>query len=134
MSSNFQAALRQYQSYGTAGTAAEASPHKLIDMLLGGALDRLAAAKGHMQRGERTQKLQAISSTVGIVEHLRLSLDMAAGGEIAQNLSRLYDYIVRRLLKANADDDAALVDEAIALVRELKLGWEAMLTAPARRH
>lgn len=134
MPSNFQAALRQYQNYGNAGTAAEASPHKLIDMLLSGALDRLAAAKGCVQRGERAQKLQAIASAVAIVEHLRLCLDTQAGGDIARNLAQLYDYMLRRLFKANAEDNAAIIEEVSGLMRELKLGWEAMQGAPERRH
>lgn len=127
------AALRQYQHVGTSGAALDASPHKLIEMLLAGTLDRLAAARGFIQRGERTQKLQAISSAVAIIEHLRLRLDMQAGGQIARNLSELYDYMVRRLLKANAEDNAAIIEEVCGLVRELKSGWEAMpLDAPTR--
>lgn len=128
------AALRQYQSYDTAGAAYEADPHKLIGMLLSGVVDRLVSAKGFMLRVQRPLKLQAISSAVAIIEHLRLRLDMNAGGEIARNLASLYDYAVKRLLKANADDDPTLVEEVIGLMRELKTGWEAMPQAPAVRH
>jgi flagellar protein FliS len=126
--------MRQYQNFGTATAANEADPHKLIDMLLGGVVDRLASARGAILRGERNIKLQAISSAVAIIEHLRLRLDMNAGGEIAKNLSQLYDYAVKRLLKANAGDDPAMVEEVSALMRELKAGWEAMNQAPAARH
>ncbi|HVT35647.1 MAG TPA: flagellar export chaperone FliS [Nevskiaceae bacterium] len=127
------AALRHYNEVGNQASI-EASPHKLIDMLLGGALDRLATARGCMLRGDRSGKLAAVSSVVSIVEHLRLSLDMQAGGELAQNLSRLYDYMVRRLLKANADDSPVMVEEVSGLVRELKLGWEAMPAVMPTRH
>ena len=128
------AALRQYQNYDTAGAAYEADPHKLIGMLLSGVVDRLASAKGYILRGERAPKLQAISSAVAIIEHLRLRLDMNAGGEIARNLASLYDYAVKRLLKANAGDDPTLVEEVIGIMRELKVGWEAMPQAPVVRH
>lgn len=128
------AALRQYQRYDTAGAAYEADPHKLIGMLLSGVCDRLASAKGFILRSERTPKLQAISSAVAIIEHLRLRLDMQAGGEIARNLAGLYDYAVKRLLKANIEDDPAVVEEVIGLMRELKAGWEAMPQVPAVRH
>lgn len=130
----FSTAMRQYQNFGAATAASEADPHKLIDMLLGGVVDRLASARGAILRAERPAKLAAISSAVAIIEHLRLRLDMNAGGEIARNLSALYDYAVKRLLKANADDDPVIVEEVSALMRELKAGWEAMNQAPVARH
>ena len=126
-------AMRQYNEVGT-GASIEASPHKLIDMLLGATLDRLAAARGCMLRAERPGKLAAVSSAVAIIEHLRITLDMQAGGEIAQNLMRLYDYMVRRLLKANADDSPVMIEEVAGLVRELKAGWEAMPAVMPTRH
>lgn len=132
--SNLQTAVSQYQANDVAGIAHYANPHKLIEMLLGGALDRLAQAKGGILRGDVVQKLQGISKAVAIIEQLRLQLDFQAGGEIARNLGRLYDYMLRRLPKANADDDVGGIDEVSALLREIKSAWDAIPAALHAQH
>jgi len=119
-------ALAQYQSNDVAGAMGDASPHQLVQMLLAGALDRLAQAKGGVLRKDRPQKLHGVAKTVAIIEHLRLNLDHEAGGEIARNLENLYDYMVRRLLKANVDDDVAIIDEVAGLLRDVKSAWDAI--------
>jgi flagellar protein FliS len=119
-------ALAQYQSNDIAGAMGDASPHQLVQMLLAGALDRLAQAKGGVMRADRPQKLQGVAKAVAIIEHLRLNLDHQAGGEIARNLENLYDYMVRRLLKANVDDDVKIIDEVAGLLRDVKSAWDAI--------
>ncbi|MDD3764947.1 MAG: flagellar export chaperone FliS [Nevskiales bacterium] len=123
---SYAAAVRQYQHASAIGSVEEASPHKLIEMLYAGVLERLAIARGAMERGQTEAKLRAVASALEIVEHLRLSLDMAAGGEIARNLESLYDYIGRRLLEANVNNDPAVIDEIAVLTRQLKAGWDAI--------
>ncbi|MFP5307853.1 MAG: flagellar export chaperone FliS [Gammaproteobacteria bacterium] len=118
------AALNQYRTTAVYGDADEASPHKLVEMLYGGVIERLASARGALQRGDRAAKLRALSAAMAIVEHLRLSLDHAAGGEIAANLDALYDYIGRRLLQVNVHDDIDAVDELLRLARGLKTAWD----------
>lgn len=118
------AALDQYRSASTYGDADAGSPHKLVEMLYAGILERLATARGAMSRGDVTVKLRALSATLAIVEHLRLSLDKTGGGEIARNLDDLYEYMGRRLLHANLHDDLAAVDELLELARRLKTAWD----------
>mgnify|MGYP001578899117 CR=1 FL=1 len=135
MGSQFpHAALRQYQNAGAVAEAAFASPHRLIDMLLTGALDRLAAARGHLMRQEVPHKLAHINAVLSILEYLRMSLDFEAGGSVAQNLGQLYDYMLKRLLQANADNDPAGLDEVSGLMRTLKSGWDAIPQASPTRH
>lgn len=129
-----QTAMSQYQENDVAGSVHYANPHKLIEMLLSGVLDRLAQAKGGIQRGDRMQKLQGIAKSVAIIEHLRVQLDFQAGGDIARNLGRLYDYMLRRLPKANADDDVAVIDEVLGLVREIKAAWDAIPVTVRTHH
>lgn len=119
-------ALAQYQSNGVAGAIGDATPHQLVQMLFAGALDRLAQAKGGVMRGDRAQKLQGIAKAVAIIEHLRLNLDLEGGGQIARNLQDLYDYMVRRLLKANVEDDARILDEVSGILRDVKSAWDAI--------
>lgn len=121
---SYAAAVRQYQTASAVGAATDASPHKLIEMLYAGALERLAAASGALQRGDIAAKARLIGGAVGILEHLRLSLDREAGGALAGNLDALYEYMTRRLLKVNADNDAGALEEVMRLLRELKGAWE----------
>jgi len=123
---SYATAVRQYQSASTFGGVIEASPHKLIEMLYGGLIDRLAQARGAIGNGDTPTKLRAVSSALAIVDHLRLSLDPQAGGAIAGNLEMLYDYMARRLVEANAANNAAIIEEVLQLSRELKSGWDAV--------
>jgi flagellar protein FliS len=60
-----------------------------------------------------------------MIDGLRVALDHERGGEIAANLARLYDYIIRRLTEGNLRNDAALLDEAVELLNEIRGGWDA---------
>jgi len=104
----------------------EADPHQLVQMLLDGALGKIAVAKGLMSRNETAQKGEVIGQVISIVGGLRASLDMSAGGEIAANLNNLYEYIERRLLESNLKNDMSILDETGALLREVKTAWESI--------
>lgn len=123
---SYATAVRQYQSASSVGAAADASPHKLIAMLYAGLLERLAGARGAMSRGDIATKSRQISGAVAIVEHLRVCLDRETGGVLASNLDALYEYMTRRLLKANADNDERALDEVVRLAREIQSGWEGL--------
>src|SRR3990172_7614903 len=129
--SNIQGALKQYQQLGLQSAVESASPHRLIQMLMDGALEKISAAKGHMGRGEIALNGSHISWAISIIGGLRISLDKSAGGEIAQNLDDLYGYMERRLLQANLHDDPAMLDEVASLLREIKSAWDAI---PAHLH
>lgn len=118
------AALRQYRSASAVGAAADASPQKLIEMLYEGALERLAGARGAIQRSDTPLKLTLLGGAIEIVEHLRLCLDRNAGGAIARNLDALYEYMTARLLRANLDNDLGALDEVSGLLREIKSAWD----------
>jgi flagellar secretion chaperone FliS len=120
--------LAAYQSTAAHGGVAASDPHRLIVMLMDGALERIATARGCMQRGDTAEKVRLLNRTVSIVAELRGSLDMTAGGQIAANLSELYDYISRRLMVALANNQAELLDEVSGLLNELRSAW---VTIPA---
>ncbi|WP_036994402.1 flagellar export chaperone FliS [Metapseudomonas furukawaii] len=121
---NAMAALKQYQSVNTNAQIMDASPHRLIQMLMEGGLTRLAQARGAIERGQLAQKGELIGKAIAIIGGLRNSLDFEQGGEIAPNLDALYDYMVSRLVEANLKSDAALVDEVSGLLRNVKTGWD----------
>jgi flagellar protein FliS len=123
---NAMAALRQYQTVNTQAQVSDASPHRLIQMLMEGGLSRLAQAKGVMMHGQHAAKGELLSKAIGIIGGLRESLDLQQGGEIAANLDRLYEYMVSRLVEANIGNDVAIIDEVAELLRNVKSGWDAI--------
>lgn len=123
--------LHAYQQ-GRAAEIFTASPHKLIEICLAGALERIAIAKGAIQRGDMGEKARRIAATVAIVEHLRLSLDRRQKSELVTNLDALYEYLIGRLTLANARNDVALLDEATSLLGEIKTGWDGLASVEVR--
>lgn len=117
-------ALNAYAQVSVDGTVATASPHKLISMLFEGALLSIATARGHMQRNEIAPKGAAISKAIAIIdEGLKLSLDMEAGGDLAQKLDALYEYMCLRLLFANLKNEIEPLDEVASLLNDLSSAW-----------
>ena len=114
-----------YQSVD-AQSAAYADPHRLIQMLMEGALSRIAAGRGALERGETAAKGGELGKAIAIIGGLADGLNLEAGGDIASNLEALYDYMQRRLLEANLQNDPALLDEVMLLMREIKSGWDAI--------
>nr|WP_298173310.1 flagellar export chaperone FliS [uncultured Pseudomonas sp.] len=123
---NAMAALKQYQTVNTQAQAMEASPHRLIQMLMEGGLARLAQARGAMERDQTALKGELIGKAIGIIGGLREGLNLEQGGEVATNLDNLYEYMVARLLEANLKNEAAPLDEVAGLLRNVKTGWDAI--------
>ncbi len=121
---NVSEALQQYKSVGVASAVEDASPHRLVQMLLEGAIARVVAAEGYLARGETAAKGESISIAIGIIDGLQGSLDMEGGGEIAVNLSALYEYMVRRLMVGNRDNKKEPMQEVLHLLKEIKDAWD----------
>lgn len=117
------------EGYGRNAVESEvnyASPHRIIQMLMEGALSKLATAKGCIERDDISEKSRQITWGMNIIQGLRTSLDPEKGGDIAANLDSLYEYMGRRLLEANVSNDPAIIDEVISLLQEVKAGWDAI--------
>jgi len=117
-------AMKQYQQVGVQAQVTEASPHRLIQMLMQGGLDRVYQAKGAMEFGRIAEKGELIGKAIGIIGGLREALDFEVGGELAQNLDRLYEYMVMRLTEANRKNDPAPLAEVARLLLEVKSAWD----------
>ncbi|MDO9167776.1 MAG: flagellar export chaperone FliS [Methylobacter sp.] len=123
---NALSAIKQYQQVSASSAVMGASPHRLVQMLMEGALERIAIARESMARNEIALKGQNIGVAINIVGGLQASLNKEAGGAIAENLDNLYDYMVNRLLVANSQNDASILDEVFGLMVEIKMGWDSM--------
>lgn len=120
------AAMNQYKQVGIQASVENADPHTLIQMLFDGVIERLNTAKMHMKQGNVALKGENISRAISIVDGLRTSLDMKAGGEMAENLEALYDYMQRQLLAANLQNKTENLDEVLSLIGEIRAGWMAI--------
>lgn len=120
---NLAQALNQYGRVRTQGGVESANPHQLTTMLFDGALSRIASARGYMERHEVAAKGESISRSIGILSGLRVSLDFERGGELAERLDALYEYMGHRLVYANAHDDVAALDEVADLLRPIRDAW-----------
>ena len=123
---NPRGAMQKYNQVRAHAHAEGASPHRLIQLLMDGALEKIRVAKGVMERRDIPEKLRQINWALSIIDGLRQSLDMEKGGEIAQNLDALYDYIQRRIVVANMENDPRIMDEVAGLLIEIKTAWDAV--------
>ncbi|MEZ5569420.1 MAG: flagellar export chaperone FliS [Halioglobus sp.] len=121
-----QTALQQYRAIGVQSGVTDASSHQLISMLISGAADRMAAARGAIERGETARKGELIGKAISIIDGLRASLDRERGGDIAANLAALYDYIEQGLVEANLRSDVARLDEVASLLGEVREAWNSI--------
>jgi flagellar protein FliS len=129
---NTVTAIKQYANVGLETSVTAADPHKLTLLLYQGALLAIGSAKNQIMRKETAAKGKSISHAILIIEQgLKASLDMSAGGELAQNLSDLYDYMAQRLLFANLKNDIEVLNEVSRLLGELKQAWESIAPAQA---
>jgi flagellar secretion chaperone FliS len=103
--------------------------HQLVSLLYEGVLNAIATARGAMARGDVVAKCNAISKALRILEEgLSTSLDKVDGGELAQNLSDLYEYCARQLVLANARNDDAGMQEVMRLIESIATSWTAIKT------
>jgi len=107
----------------------DADPHRLILMLFDGALFSIATASAAIERNDIPGKGQAISKAIEIInDGLKISLDYEAGGELAERLGALYDYMTSRLIYANIHSSRPTLDEVGGLLRDIKGAWESIGT------
>lgn len=102
---------------------ANADPHRLTLLLMQGALDRIAYAKGAMERKDYPAKSEYLSRVTAILINLRDTLDLDIGGEVAQNMYSLYEYMIERLTDAHIKNDLQILDEVSSLLTPIRDAW-----------
>lgn len=120
-----KSALNEYKAVEIDAAVLAATPHELIAKLLSKAIQSIQDAKERLLSNDITSKGQYINMAITIIaDGLRSSLNLEAGGEIATNLDALYDYMVRRLMSAHAQNNPAMLDEVVQLLQQIKSGWD----------
>lgn len=119
-----QAALAQYKKINTESVVEGANPHRLIQMLMSGAIERMSQAKAAYQANDIEQKGVLLGKAISIVAGLQSSLDGGKAQDLTENLDSLYDYMQRRLLEANLKNDMNMIDEVTELMATVKSSWD----------
>ena len=132
MFANARNAISAYRKVGVDAAIEVADPHRLILLLFAGAQAAIGNARAAMQQQQIAAKGEAISKAIDIIGNgLKLSLDLEKGGEIAERLDALYDYLVLRLLRANIENDLPALEEVASLLEEIHSAWREI--SPDRR-
>lgn len=112
-----------YNNVSATSGVEDADPHMLIQMLIDGAIEKINRAKYFMAEKKIAQKGKHVSWGISIISGLQASLDAEKGGEIAANLNELYDYCMRTLIEANAENDASKLDSVLKVMNDIRDGW-----------
>ena len=123
--------LQAYKKVSIDSQLSAASPHKVIQMLMAGAIERLIQGKAAMQQGNIAVKGERLGKALDIVISLRTCLSMDDGGDIASNLDALYDFMIRQISQANQNNEPQPIDDVVEMLREIKSAWDQI---PAEFH
>ena len=126
LSPNPNSAVKRYQSIATESRVADASPHRLIQLMMERALAKIELANTQIQEGRVAEKGANISDAISIINGLQASLNHSADERLSENFDALYAYMMRRLLEANVHNDRDMLVEVANLLRELKEAWDAI--------
>lgn len=118
--------LQSYRKVSLESEIGVASPHRIVQMMFEGALQRIAQAKFAIEQKNHTLKGESIGKAIGIIGGLNGSLNMEAEGDVASNLSALYDFMLVKLSEANMNNDAKALEDVSGVLRTIKEGWDAI--------
>jgi flagellar protein FliS len=120
---SYQEAYGNYHATNLDAQAARASPVELVLLLTDGLLDELARARAHIVGKRYELKAASIDKCVEIINGLASSLDFEQGGEVVENLARLYDFCAARLHGAGIKMDPTMIDEVVQILTTIRQGW-----------
>ena len=99
---------------------------RIVVLLYEGAIKFTKQAILALEEQDYEAKGRYIIRAQDIINELNAVLNMEVGGEIAQNLRSLYNFINTYLSKANIERDAEMLNDVINIMEELNKGWKAI--------
>ncbi|WP_205343104.1 flagellar export chaperone FliS [Denitrificimonas caeni] len=114
---------KSIQTYNSVVAGQDLSPYQAVELLLDGALECISAALIAQQEDNSAQRGEAVDTTLTIIGLLQDSLDKSLGGQLAENLDALYDYMTRRLASVAVDKSAHSLEEVQGIILQLREGW-----------
>ncbi|MGN0914789.1 MAG: flagellar export chaperone FliS [Succinivibrio sp.] len=116
--------LKAYKKTNLEAELSVADPHRVIQMMYEGLIERLSQAKGAILRNDFEYKSDRISKAVGIINGLQTALDRKQDPELAERMYALYDYMKELLNKAAVSLDTTFIDEVVKLILPIKMAWD----------
>lgn len=116
--------LQAYKKVSVDSQLSAASPHKVVQMLMAGAIERLIQGKAAMMQGNIAMKGERLGKALDIIISLRSCLSMEDGGDIARNLDQLYEFMISQISSANIANDPQPLDDVVEILREIKSAWD----------
>lgn len=120
--------LQAYKKVSIDSQLSSASPHKVVQMLMAGAIERLIQGKAAMLQNNVAVKGERLGKALDIIISLRSCLSMDDGGDIAKNLDQLYEFMITQITSANSTNNPEQLDDVIDIVREIKSAWDQIPT------
>lgn len=100
-----------------------ATPEQILILLYDGAIQYLNKAKIFLEQNDIEQFREGLLNCENIILEFMNSLDMELGGNIAENLYGLYDYLYSTLVMAAITRDENKVDEVLKHLKHLRETW-----------
>ena len=123
-------AAKEYRQLGLRYEIESASPQRLVQLMMETVLAKIAMAKAYMEKGDISGKGQQISNAIDIISGLQASLNHEPDASLGGNFDVLYDYMARRLVESNLNNDVSGLDEVTDLMREIKTAWDVVTDQP----
>ncbi len=103
------------------------SSAEIIDRLLKAMCSDMDRAAEAMEKGDTARKGERITRAIAIAGELQASLNFEEGGEIAERLNLLYDYVIRELLYANLKNEKRRLENAKAAIMPIVEAWQEVM-------
>ncbi|KFZ38189.1 flagellar biosynthesis protein FliS [Shewanella mangrovi] len=120
----FDTGYSAYKNTAVEGRAAGADVHQLVLMLFDGFLEELERAIGHINGRRFDRKAHSVEKMLRILGGLEASLDLDKGGELANNMARLYDHCGQMVLQASLRNQVEPLDNVRQVMTNLQQGWK----------
>ena len=120
-------AAKEYRRLEIRHEIQDASPHRLVQMMMERVLTKVAIAKRHLECGSIAEKGLQISDAISIISGLQVSLNHEPHPGLTGDFDSLYNYMSRRLVQANLNNDVNALDEVADLMREIKTAWDVVV-------
>lgn len=118
--------LRAYQKTSLSAELAVADPYTITKMLYQGIFEKLAQAKGAIERGDLKTKATTLSIATAILENLKSTLDFSYNKDLAQNLYDLYSFMIEKLADASIHLTTAPIDAVLRILKPIKEAWDSI--------
>lgn len=116
--------LKAYRKTSVSAEISVADPYVITKMLYQGLFERLAQAKGSIQRGDLATKAAKLASACAIIENLKSALDFNHATEVANNLSKIYTFMLDCIADASVNVDTNPIDDAMKVFAPIKEAWD----------